>query len=345
MITYEEFIVIHTLRDQGHSIRAIARMTGIDRRTISKRLKEKEMKPYKKRQFTSKLDPYKAYIDKRLTEAIPDRIPSSVILEEIAAQGYEGKVRIIQSYLSGWYKEHFDTKRQETLIRFETEPGFQAQVDWTVIRSGREPIYAFVMILSYSRAPFVYFTDNMKQETWQECHQRAFIFFGGVPKTILYDNLKSAIIERDRYGKERHGFNQAFLAFCKGLFVPKICKPYRPVTKGKVEKFNRYLKENFYIPLRASLKHSGIPVTPELLNSYIFGWITRTNERIHGTTGEKPSVRFEEEKKYLTPYLPSTAKVISKEEEVTPDIPDIDISYYTRLSDYEEALLGVCHDS
>ena len=131
MITQEEFIVIHTLRTQGHSIRSIARITGIDRRTISKRLKEEEMKPYKERNYPSKLDPYKPYIDSRLTQALPDRIPSGVILEEIAQRGYEGKVRIIQSYMSQWYKSHFDAREQETIMRFETDPGFQAQVDWT----------------------------------------------------------------------------------------------------------------------------------------------------------------------------------------------------------------------
>jgi transposase len=245
----------------------------------------------------------------------------------------------VQHHLSLWYREHFGEKREERVIRFETEPGFQAQVDWTVIRGGKEPIYAFVMILGYSRAPFVCFTDNMRQQTWQECHRKAFAFFGGVPKTILYDNLKSAIIERDRYGKNRHGFNQGFLDFSRGLFVPKVCRPYRAQTKGKVEKFNGYLKGNFYIPLKAALKGSGIPVTVALLNSYIFGWIARTNERVHTTTKEKPSVMFQKEKRYLMPYVPPTAKVRTEEKKPAPDIPQIDISYYTRLSDYEEALL------
>jgi len=346
MITQEEFIVIHTLRTQGHSIRSIARITGIDRRTISKRLKEEEMKPYKERNYPSKLDPYKPYIDSRLTQALPDRIPSGVILEEIAQRGYEGKVRIIQSYMSQWYKSHFDAREQETIMRFETDPGFQAQVDWTVIRGGKDPIYGFVMILGYSRAPFIYFTDSMKQEIWQECHEKAFTHFGGTTKTILYDNLKSTIIVRDKYGKDRHGFNQEFLDFSKGWFVPKVCKPYRAQTKGKVEKFNRYIKENFYIPLKASLKGSGIAITPELLNSHIFGWIAHTNERIHGTTGEKPSLRFQKEKHYLKPYIPSVAKVQVKETNCTPVTPQIDISYYTKLSDYEQELLeGVCYAS
>ena len=203
------------------------------------------------------------------------------------------------------------------------------------------------MILSYSRAPFIYFTNSMKQEVWQECHEKAFAYFGGTPKTILYDNLKSAIIQRDKYGKNRHGFSQEFLDFSKGWFVPKFCKPCRAQTKGKVEKLNRYIKENFYIPLRASLKGSNIAITPELLNSYIFRWIAKTNERVHATTKERPSKRFEIEKEYLLPYVPKEVKrVVSNKKDIITKIPDINISYYTKLSDYERELFkGANYDS
>jgi len=170
--------------------------------------------------------------------------------------------------------------------------------------------------------------------------KQAFAYFGGVPKTLLYDNLKSAIIQRDKYGKDKHGFNQEFLDFTKGWFVPKFCKPYRAQTKGKVEKLNHYIKENFYIPLRASLKGSGIAITPELLNSYIFRWIAKTNERVHATTNEKPSKRFEIEREYLMPYIPKEVKIKPKREEIITKIPNIDITYYTKLSDYEKELLG-----
>ena len=89
---------------------------------------------------------------------------------------------------------------------------------------------------------FVYFTDNMRQETWQECHIKAFEYFGGVAQTLLYDNLKSVVIQRDKYGKNQHGFNNDFLEFAKDNFIPKLCKVYRAKTKGKVERLNLYLK-------------------------------------------------------------------------------------------------------
>jgi transposase len=85
------------------------------------------------------------------------------------------------------------------------------------------------------------------QETFQECTKKAFEYFGGIPKTILYDKLKSVVIQRDKYGKNQHGFNENFLDFAKTYkFIPKICKPYRAQTKGKVERFNDYLKGNFF---------------------------------------------------------------------------------------------------
>ena len=336
MISQEEFTVIHTLKARGYSIRAIARMTGLDRRTVSKRLKERERKPYAKRNYPSKLDRFKSCIDKRLQDGLPDRIPSTVIFSEIVEKGYEGKLRILQEYMGKWYAEHGFGKTQEPVVRFETEPGYQAQVDWTVIRGGKSPIYAFVMLLSYSRAPFVYFTDNMRQDTWQLCHEKAFIYFGGVPQTILYDNLKSVVIKRNKYGKGMHGFNDAFLDFSKGWFEPRLCRPYRAQTKGKVERFNRYLKENVYVPLKASLKGSGVTITPELLNLHIFGWIARTNERIHATTQAKPADRLQEERKHLRAYRPKGAAALSVEASKTNiSIPSITIDYQTKLQEYD----------
>jgi Transposase and inactivated derivatives len=179
----------------------------------------------------------------------------------------------------------------------------------------------------------------MEQSVWQKCHEEAFMYFGGTPQTILYDNLKSAIIKRDKYGKNKHGFNQDFLDFSKDNFVPKVCKPYRPQTKGKVERFNRYLKENFYVPLKSSLNGSGIEITPELLNSYVFAWVAKTNERIHGTTEENPLKDLK--RKSISHTLFTTTEYTSEKEPELPKAPisNMDITYFTTLNDYEEMLL------
>lgn len=344
MIDKEEFTVIHTLHKRGYSIRAISKIVGLNRRTVSKRLKEKELKPYKKVEYKSKLDPYKNYIISRVQQAAPDKIPSSVIYEEIKQYGYNGKIRILQTFLSSLKT----SSTPEEVIRFETKPSYQAQVDWTIIRGGKNPIYGFVMVLGYSRMAFVYFTDNMKQTTWQECHVKAFEYFGGVPQTLLYDNLKSVVIQRDKYGKNQHGFNNDFLEFAKDNFIPKLCKVYRAKTKGKVERFNLYLKRNFYIPLKASLKGSSITIDSTLLNSKIFSWLEYANSRIHDTTKKKQIDMFKEEKPLLQPFYSSVKEIKTKNKQsnITSNINleklNIDIKYHTTISDYEK-VLGVSY--
>ena len=343
VISKEEFIVIHTLKKQGCSIREIARRMGMDRRTVSKRLKEKDLQPYKKRIYPSKLDDYKEYISQRVISALPDRIPAPVVLEEIQKQGYKGSIRILQEYIRTIIQT---PQKEQKRIRFETKPGYQAQVDWTVIRSGKRAIYAFVMVLGYSRMAFVYFTDNMRQSTWQECHIKAFEYFGGTPQTILYDNLKSVVIQRDKYGKNQHGFNNDFLDFAKDNFIPKLCRPYRAQTKGKVERLNHYLKHNFYVPLKSSLKGSGIEITAMYLNMKIFSWLEKANSRLHGTTKQKPIDMFNEEKRHLGAFYnahPVKDMIIQKDKKHIENIslPNIDISYHTTISDYERVLGGI----
>jgi len=206
------------------------------------------------------------------------------------------------------------------------------------------------MIMGYSRMAFVYFTDNMTQDTFVNCHIKAFNYFNGIPKTILYDNLKSVVIQRDKYGKNNHSFNNNFLDFAKKYkFIPKLCKPYRAKTKGKVERFNRYLKENFYKPLKSSLKNSNIKIDYNLLNAQIFSWLELANNRIHYTTKKRPVELFEIEKKYLLPVIQKLITNNKKNKinsnntnnQTLSNIPNIIIEQYTNLNDYEKLLIGV----
>lgn len=269
---------------------------------------QKELAPVERKETASKLDDYKDHIDKRI-KTVASRIPSNVLLQEIAAQGYTGKIRILQEYLTIQYRERI---KDDPLIRYETNPGEQTQIDWTVIRSGKYPIYAFVATLGYSRVTFVYFTDNMDTTTFIECHKLALSYFGGATKTILYDNLKSVVVERNAYGKGEHKFNDLFMDFAKSIaFIPKLCKPYRAKTKDKVERFNGYLKANFYRPLVGKLQDSGIEITADLLNSYINPWLSTANNRIHGTTKKVPFVLLKEEVGSLVPFIHVTPVVLN----------------------------------
>lgn len=311
MITKEDFIVIHSLHQKGHNISEIARLTNLNRKTVRKKLHDVELKASKRLILKqSKLEPYKKYIVDFLDKS-KARIPYSVILQDIQELGYTGGRSILQELLTKYYRDRVVVKDQ--VVRFETEPGLQAQVDWTTIRSGKNPIYAFVMTLGYSRCTFVYFTDNMEDDTLIYCHEKAFLYFGGIPKTILYDNMKSVVIKRDQYGKDKHKYNNALSSFAKKhSFIIKLCRPYRAKTKGKVERFNSYLKSNFYRPLLVKLKDANLTVTHTLLNSRINSWLIMANNRIHGTTNQKPSELLKIEVAHLFRYVQPT---------VVPDAP------------------------
>lgn len=301
MILKEDFVVIHELNKKGHSIREISRLMKLNRRTVKKSLMQES---YKRsiRQYTgtSKLEPYKEYI-KTFVNKSNHRIPYSVILEDIQNMGYVGSRSILQDYLTLLYKDKNIDK--DPVVRFETEPGKQMQVDWTTIRSGKNPIHAFVAVLGYARQTFVYFVNNMEEENLITCHEKAFIFFTGTTKTILYDNMKAVVIERDAYGKGHHKYNGRLLDLSKACgFEIKLCRPYRAKTKGKVERFNSYLKGNFYRPLCIKLQDTNLEVTCEILNSRISSWLKKANNRVHGTTKEKPSERFKIEQPLLIPY-------------------------------------------
>jgi len=194
-------------------------------------------------------------------------------------------------------------REAEPLVRFETEPGEQLQVDWVEFRKGHAPLYAFCATLGYSRASYVEFVSDMKVQTLIECHQHAFEALAGVPKRILYDNMKTVVLERDCYGPGQHRFHAGFLEYAKHCgFVIKLCRPYRAKTKGKVERFNGYLRRSFYVPLLSRLSQTGLKLDVVTANAEVTRWLEQTaNERIHGTTEVKPSVRLAQEQAHLQP--------------------------------------------
>ncbi len=296
---------IHVLRNQGVSIREISRRLRISRNSVRKYLRDKSKQPiYKDREKRpAKLDPYKAYIEERIKAASPNWIPATVLFEEVKAKGYQGKVGQLRTFVSGFKKFSPDP-----VVRFETEPGLQMQVDFTTIRRGKSTMKGFVATLGYSRASYVRFSTHEKQDDWLAGIKEACAYFGGVPKEILFDNAKCIMIERDAYGDGKHRWNAALLAMAKDYgFRPRACKPYRAKTKGKVERFNGYLKGSFITPLAATLKQSGLALDVTIANAHIGEWLDNTaHQRIHGTTGEKPQNRLDKEKHTFQP-LPMEA--------------------------------------
>jgi transposase len=283
-------VEIQVLKKQGRSIRQIARETGLSRNTVRRYLREEGARRYGPREpRRCKLDPYKAFLQERIAQARPEWIPATVLLREIRSAGYEGGISQLKAYLAP-----FKTGRLDPVVRFETEPGRQMQADFTVIRRRRDRLSAFVATLGYSRATFVRFTEQEDFPVWRECLGAAFEYFGGVPQEVLFDNAKPVIIERDAYGPGEHRWHAGMLEFARDFgFRLRVCRPYRARTKGKVERFNGYLKGSFLVPLAATLKAGGLKLDVDTANREVLRWLAEVaNERIHATTGERPSARL-----------------------------------------------------
>lgn len=340
MISKEDFIVVHALFEKGYNISEISKLTKLDRKTVRKRLNEVELVPSSRTIIQpSKLEPYKTYILDFISKS-NHRIPYSVIMSDIQAMGYQGGRSILQEFLTKKYQERGLAK--DPVVRFETLPGEQMQVDWTTIRYGKYPIYGFVATLGYSRYTFVCFTDNMEACTLVSCHEKAFLYFGGVSKTILYDNMKQVVITRNCYGVGEHKYHDELFDLSKRCgFSIKLCKPYRAKTKGKVERFNSYLKGNFYRPLAIKLKDANLELNHQTLNQYINPWLSNANKRIHGTTNKRPLDSFAEESLTLTPYLLRDVNPPNKiKQQKLKELPPT-IVQKPNLAQYDSLLAGV----
>lgn len=284
MLKLEAWMDIKDLHRQGHSIRTIAELTGLARNTVRRVLREQTPQPAKRRTRASLLDPYKPYLEGRYRECALSGVR---LLEEIRAMGYAGGIDVVRRFIHSL--DPLARAQAKMTVRFETPPGEQAQADWAscgheMDETGRRrAVYAFVMVLSYSRMLYVEFTHSMVLAELIRCHQRAFEFFGGWPRSILYDNMKQVRLSPSEW-------NPLFLDFINHHAVtPRTHRVRRPRTKGKVERMVHYLKDNFLNgrafadidDLRAQGQH----------------WLSQTaNTRLHATTERRPCDLLAEEK-------------------------------------------------
>jgi transposase len=240
VITNEVYVEIELLRKHGMSLRKIAVEVGCAVNTVRSHLAAEDLPRYQRRKLKAgKLTPFETYLRERQLAARPGWIPASVLMREIAALGYSGKGSQLRAFMRGLRP----SLPVDPVVRFETAPGEQMQVDWVEFRKGRNPLYAFCATLGFSRASFVGFVTDMKVETLIRCHEDAFVAFGGICQRVLYDNMKTVVLERDASGQGEHRFHAGFLDYARHCgFVIKLCRPYRAKTKGKVERFNGYLR-------------------------------------------------------------------------------------------------------
>lgn len=215
--------------------------------------------------------------------------------------GFDGTVRTVRRFVAGLYP----TPAPEPVVRFETPPGHQAQMDWGSYRLGRQRVYAFIGVLGFSRWLYLEYVASTASEVLVACHRRMFADFGGVPREILYDNMKTVVTHRDAYGRGRHRFHDGIWTLAGDCgFRPKLCRPYRPQTKGKVERSVDYVATSFFYPLVTRLELEGEALDLDRLNAEARLWCAQVaNRRRHGTTKARPVDRLAADQAAMQPYV------------------------------------------
>lgn len=276
--------MIREKAQEGKSAYAIGKELGVAENTAKKYINQPVTEHgLKGRVKDSKLDSFKTQIDTMLSQGIFNCV---VMLERLQKEGYDGGITILKEYVH----PHRPPKSSPAVRRYETLPGKQAQMDWGITHyiDGNGNIHkvpAFVMILSNSRVKYVEFTKRCDFYSLLRCIVHAFEYFGGVPEKVLTDNMKTVIDGREA-GKPL--WNSRFEDFAADMgFVPKVCRPRRPQTKGKVERLVDYVKDNF-IPGRQFHDIDD-------LNRQALEWCRRVDNKIHGTTGKIPLLALNDE--------------------------------------------------
>lgn len=270
---------------KGKSAYAIGKELGIAENTAKKYMAQAETEHrLKGRKKGSKLDPYKDYINDLLGQGIYNCV---VLHERLEARGYDGGITILKEYVAPFRLP----KKVTAVQRYETLPGKQAQMDWGIIQCVDEygvthKSAGFIMIMGNSRAKYVEFTKRSDYYSLIRCMVNAFTYFGGIPETVLTDNMKTVILGREA-GKPI--WNPKFEDFAVNMgFVPKVCRPRKPQTKGKVERLVYYVKDNF-LPGRVFRDM-------EDLNCQALDWCRKVDSKRHGTTGEIPLHALKQER-------------------------------------------------
>lgn len=290
---------------QGASIRRIADELDLARQTVRDAIRRWHADrsgtnppaalPASPRRRSSKLDAFDDAI-RHWLQRYPD-ITVTRLLQELRAQGYPGQYTILRTRV----KQLRPRPAPLPVERFETQPGVQAQMDYSTYDidfggEGRRRVHLFSYILSYSRRTYLHFVESQDLPTTLREHIRAFEHLGGVARSCLYDNMKVVVL---RHGDEGPIYNPKFLAFATHYgYTPKACRVKRSQTKGKVERFFHFVEGNLLNGRTfRSLEH---------LNAVTAQWLAEVADvRLHRETKARPVDRHAEEQPQLLP-LPAT---------------------------------------
>ena len=283
VISETQWGAVRSLWERGSSRKRIARELGLDIKTVRRWLRESwraQRRPPRGRG----LDRFAEFLRSRAVEV---GFNAMVLLRELQGMGYQVSYSTVARYVSPWREER--RREEEATVRFETGPGEQAQVDWgsswVWLDEERVRVHLFVMVLGYSRRLFARAYRHERLEALLEGHEQAFAHFAGRTQTILYDNPRTIVRDKDEASgtvewnatfKDRMDFY--------GIEV-LLCRYYRARTKGKVESGVKYVKGNALAGRRfADL---------EELNAWLLQWCVEVaDQRVHGTTHERPAERF-----------------------------------------------------
>jgi transposase len=269
-------------------VSAIADELHLDRKTVRKHLLSAPQ-PYKRENpAPCKIDLYRPYLRERWEKGVHN---ARKLLDEIRSRGYEGGYSQLKLAVTPWREEG----RERAFVRFETGPGEQSQMDWGHFGNwGGRRLYGFAMTLCYSRMRYIEFTQRQDIHHLLSSMVHAFRYFEGVTQSVLTDRMKTVLL--DQTGGELH-FNQKFLQFAAYYgFVPRVCRPYRPETKGKIESTVHFVKQNFWPGISFDSLAD--------LNQQARAWMGKVNHQVHSTTREVPYQRFPQERLLLLDEFP-----------------------------------------
>ena len=291
MIDYHRFCQIkHLHAHQGLNASQIAKELALDPRTVSYWLAQEHFRPRQSTPRSSKLDPFKAQIV-RLLERYP--YSAAQVFQRLREQGFDGGYSLVKAYV-----RTVRPRRQPAFLTLAFAPGECAQVDWGTFGSiavgqTQRRLSFFVIVLCYSRMMYVEFTVSQTMEHFLACHQHAFEFFGGIPKTVMVDNLKSAVLQRVL--GEAPVFNPKYLDFAThNGFTIAPCNVGKGNEKGRVENGVGYVKKNFLAGLELPDFSALNPAARQWLD-------TVANVRLHSETREQPVQAWHTERPSLSP--------------------------------------------
>jgi transposase len=240
----ERWEEIRRLAAAGMKVAQIARLADLDRKTVRRCLRRTEWRSYRRASAGQTL--LSAHLAWLTARAPAVNHSARILYQELrATRGYSGGYDTVRNAVRPLRLEA--AAASITQRRFETEPGQQAQADWGQVRvrfeSGPAEVYVFVLTLGYSRRGWAEGYQHERMESLLAAHENGFAHFNGVPHEVLYDRMRT-VIQGEEDGRKR--WNDTFKAFAGHWgFEPRVCRPYRAQTKGKVESGVKYVKRNF----------------------------------------------------------------------------------------------------